>query len=102
MDADQAALFAYRVWSYKQGEMVSLLIHLGDRLGLYAAMDGAGPITSDELAASTGLHERWVREWLRGNAAAELLETTDGTTFELTPVGAMVLAREDESTAFAA
>jgi 2-polyprenyl-3-methyl-5-hydroxy-6-metoxy-1,4-benzoquinol methylase len=102
MDATEVLLYSLKVWGYKQGEMVSLLIHLGDRLGLYAAMDGVGPITSDELAERTGLHERWVREWLRGNAAAELLETTDGTTFELTPVGAMVLARENESTAFAA
>ncbi|HYD09860.1 MAG TPA: class I SAM-dependent methyltransferase, partial [Acidimicrobiales bacterium] len=79
-----------------------LLIHLGDRLGLYRAMDGAGPLTSAELASSTGLHERWVREWLKGNAAAELLATTDGERFELTPVGAEVLAHEESSLAFAA
>ena len=65
MDADQAALFAYRVWSYKQGEMVSLLIHLGDRLGLYRALDGAGPVSAREFAERTGLHERWLLEWLR-------------------------------------
>src|SRR5258706_2663119 len=52
-NADLAMLFAYRVWMYKQGEMVSLLIHLGDRLGLYRALDGAGPVTADELAART-------------------------------------------------
>ena len=33
-------------------------------------MAGAGPLTSDELAAKTGLSERWVREWLQGQAAA--------------------------------
>jgi hypothetical protein len=31
LDPDEVARFAFRVWSYKQGEMVSLLIHLGDR-----------------------------------------------------------------------
>lgn len=101
-DPDLAALFAFRVWSYKQGEMVSLLIHLGDRLGLYRALDGAGPMTSTEVADATGLHERWVREWLRGNAAAELLESADGQRFELTPEGAAVLAREGDSLVFAA
>jgi 2-polyprenyl-3-methyl-5-hydroxy-6-metoxy-1,4-benzoquinol methylase len=95
-------MFSLKVWGYKQGEMVSLLIHLGDRLGLYRAMDGAGPLTSDELAAVTGLHERWLREWLRGNAAADLLASDDGVRFELTPVGAAVLAQEDDSLAFAA
>ncbi len=34
LDPEEVARFAFRVWSYKQGEMVSLLIHLGDRLGL--------------------------------------------------------------------
>ncbi|MEA3019020.1 MAG: hypothetical protein QOI47_544 [Actinomycetota bacterium] len=102
LDPNEVGLFAFRVWGYKQGEMVSLLIHLGDRLGLYAAMDGAGPLTADELARRSGLHERWVREWLRGNAAAELLSSNDGVTFELSAVGAAVLAREDDSVAFAA
>jgi 2-polyprenyl-3-methyl-5-hydroxy-6-metoxy-1,4-benzoquinol methylase len=101
-DPDEVARFAFRVWSYKQGEMVSLLIHLGDRLGLYRALDGAGEITADELAAQTGLHPRWLREWLRGNAAAELLTSDDGERFKLTAVGAAVLTREEDSLQFAA
>lgn len=101
-DPDEVAGFAFRVWSYKQGEMVSLLIHLGDRLGLYRSLDGAGPVTAQNLAEQTGLHPRWLREWLRGNAAAELLASEDGEHFELTPVGAMVLTREDDSLQFAA
>jgi 2-polyprenyl-3-methyl-5-hydroxy-6-metoxy-1,4-benzoquinol methylase len=99
---DEVARFAFRVWSYKQGEMVSLLIHLGDRLGLYRALDAAGEVTADELAAQTGLHPRWLREWLRGNAAAELLASDDGEHFQLTAVGATVLAREEDSLQFAA
>lgn len=102
LDPDEVARFAFRVWSYKQGEMVSLLIHLGDRLGLYRALDGAGAVTADELAARTGLHARWLREWLRGNAAADLLWSEDGERFELTAVGAMVLTREEDSLQFAA
>ena len=38
------------------------LIVLGDRLGLWAAMAGAGPVTPDKLAAKTGTVERYVRE----------------------------------------
>ena len=102
VDPDAVNLFAFRVWSSKQGEMVSVLIHLGDRLGLYKALDGAGPMTPSDLAAATGLHERWVREWLRGNAAAELLATDDGESFTLSPEGAAVLARESDSLLFAA
>jgi SAM-dependent methyltransferase len=101
-DPEEVGRFAFRVWSYKQGEMVSLLIHLGDRLGLYRALEGAGAVTAAELAARTGLHERWLYEWLRGHAAAELLASDDGERFELSAVGAMVLAREEDSLQFAA
>jgi 2-polyprenyl-3-methyl-5-hydroxy-6-metoxy-1,4-benzoquinol methylase len=102
LDPDEVARFAFRVWGYKQGEMVSLLIHLGDRLGLYRALDGAGSVNAEELAARTGLHSRWLHEWLRGNAAAELLASSDGERFELSAVAAAVLAREEESLQFAA
>jgi 2-polyprenyl-3-methyl-5-hydroxy-6-metoxy-1,4-benzoquinol methylase len=102
LDPDEVARFAFRVWSYKQGEMVSLLIHLGDRLGLYRALDGAGRVSAEELAARTGLHPRWLYEWLRGNAAAELLSSEEGERFELSAIAAAVLAREEDSLAFAA
>ena len=92
LDPDQVALLALQVWTFKQGEVVSLMIHLGDRLGLYRAMDGAGPLTAVDLAARTGLHRRWVLEWLRSQAAARLLDSPDGEVFELTPEAAAVLA----------
>jgi SAM-dependent methyltransferase len=102
IDADELKRFSFSVWSYKQGEMVSLMIHIGDRLGLYQALDGMGPVTAAQLAAATGLQERWLLEWLRGQAAARLLNYHDGDRFELTPVGAAVLADETGSLAFAA
>lgn len=49
--------------------MSAALIVIGDKLGLYKAMSGAGPLSSSELAKRTGLNERYVREWL-GNQAA--------------------------------
>jgi SAM-dependent methyltransferase len=41
---------------------------IGDKLGLYRAMKGAGPMTSAELAAATDTSERYVREWLSEQA----------------------------------
>ena len=96
------ALFSLRVWGYKQGEVVSLMIHLGDRLGLYRAMAGQGPMTAAGLAAATGLQERWLLEWLRSQGAARLIDTEDGETFELSPEAATVLADNDGSLFFAA
>lgn len=102
MDNDKLALFAFQVWQYKQGEAVALMIHVGDELGLYKAMAGAGPLRADELARRTGLDARWVLEWLRSQGAAGLLDTTDGETFELTDEAAEVLANETDSVWFAA
>jgi SAM-dependent methyltransferase len=99
---DEVLLFAFRVWGYKQGEMVSLLIHLGDRLGLYRAMADGATVTAADLAATTALDERWLLEWLRGNAAAELLVSDDGVHFTLSPEGVAVLADEETSLMFAA
>ena len=42
---------------------------IGDRLGLYRAMADGAPVAPAELAERTGTHERYVREWLAGQAA---------------------------------
>ncbi len=73
-----------------------LLLHMGDRLGLYQAMAGAGPMTPAVLAARTGTAERYVREWLGNQAAGGyVVYTPDTGTFELPAEQAMVLANED-------
>jgi SAM-dependent methyltransferase len=41
----------------------------GDKLGLYKALAAAGPSTPAELAAGTATSERYVTEWLAGQAA---------------------------------
>src|SRR3954465_15190817 len=45
------------------------MVVIGDKLGLYRAMAGAGSLTPRELAARTGTRERYVREWLSAQAA---------------------------------
>ncbi len=101
IDTDKLSAYSGMVWRYKMGEMVSLMIHLGDRLGLYKALQGLGPVSAAGLAEKTGYKERWLLEWLRGQAAAQLLEYHDPDRFELSGEGAMVLAEEDRGTAFA-
>jgi 2-polyprenyl-3-methyl-5-hydroxy-6-metoxy-1,4-benzoquinol methylase len=101
-ERDRLSAFALRVWGYKQGEVVSLMIHLGDRLGLYRAMTGRGAMTAARLATDTGLQERWLLEWLRGQAAAGLIGTDDGEWFELSAEAEAVLADSGQSLWFAA
>jgi 2-polyprenyl-3-methyl-5-hydroxy-6-metoxy-1,4-benzoquinol methylase len=78
------------------------LVLLGDRLGLYKALAARGPATPEELALTTGTRERYVREWLSAQAAAEYV-TYDRETgrFSLSPEQAMVFA-DEESPAFMA
>lgn len=86
--------FTFTVFSQLQGAVTAGMIHLGDRLGLYGALAGAdGPLTSAELAAATGLDERWVREWLANQAAAHLVEADEPVErFWLSGEGRAVLA----------
>jgi SAM-dependent methyltransferase len=75
------------------------LVLIGDKLGLYRAMVGTGPVSSAELAQCTGTTERYVREWLAAQAAAGYVEYDAATgRFALTPEQAMVLADEDSPT----
>ena len=75
--------------------MNTALILVGDKLGLYKAMAGAGPMTSAEVAAKTNTAERYVREWLSAQAAGGFV-TYDASTarFTLPPEQAMALADE--------
>ena len=59
--------------------MHAALIVIGDKLGLFRAMAGAGPMTSAEVAAKTKTSERYVREWLNANAASGYI-TYDGNS----------------------
>src|ERR1700754_1706721 len=73
-----------------------LLLHMGDRLGLYKAMAGGGPMTPAALAERTGTTERYVREWLGNQAAGGYVSYDPASgTFELPAEQAMVLANED-------
>jgi len=71
---------------------------LGDRLGLFKAMQEGGKLTAAELAARSGTHERYVREWAATMAAAGYLEYCSAdATFRMSREQAMVLANEDNT-----
>jgi 2-polyprenyl-3-methyl-5-hydroxy-6-metoxy-1,4-benzoquinol methylase len=94
VDIERAKKAAEHVLNLLGGAVVSGMIYLGDRMGLYQALNGAGAITSEDLASKTGLHERWIREWLYGQAAANLIDYKGEGRFELSRESALVLANE--------
>ena len=75
------------------------LVVLGDRLGLWAAMAGAGPLTPAELAGRTGTTERYVREWLCAMTMARYVDHDPAAgTFSLSEEMAQVLGTDDAPT----
>jgi SAM-dependent methyltransferase len=74
----------------------SVLVHVGDQLGLYKALAKSGSTDPSALAKQTGTHERLVREWLSAQAAQGYV-TYDRRTqkFSLSPEQAMVFADEE-------
>jgi SAM-dependent methyltransferase len=71
------------------------LINIGDKLGLFTALAGAGPLTPGELADRTGTTERYVREWTAALAAAGYVDYAGDGRYELNPEQAVVLTDED-------
>lgn len=97
MSIDQVKLDGHveRCFGELSASYGGLMMSLGHKLGLYKALDGAGPLTSSELARRTGCAERYVREWLGSETAAGSLAYDPATgTYELSPEMAMILARE--------
>jgi len=70
------------------------LVVIGDRLGLYKAMAGAGALTPRELADRTQTNERYVREWLNAQAAGGYVTYADGR-YTLPAEHAVALADEN-------
>lgn len=74
----------------------ALLLHIGDKLGLYRTLAASGPLTPKQLAEKTGTAERYVREWLANQAAGGYVTYEAGTgTFSLTDEQALCLAHEE-------
>ena len=72
------------------------LFMIGDKLGLYKAMAGAGALTSTEVAERSGTAERCVREWLRNQAAGGyVIYDADSDTYTLPDEHALALADEE-------
>ena len=94
-DIDFAAVeaFAGQVVSDFAGAATTAMTVIGDRLGLFDAMTGSGPVSAAELAQHTGLHPRLVTEWLSSQVVSGYLRHAAGSgRFELPIEHAMALS----------
>ena len=88
--------FVFRAVDEVGATLNAALVVMGDKLGLYRAMAGAGPLTPAELAERTGTAERYVREWLNAQAAGGYVEYDPASgRYTLPPEQAVALTDED-------
>jgi ubiquinone/menaquinone biosynthesis C-methylase UbiE len=69
IDMEKLMGFVFKTVDDVGAALNTALLVMGDRLGLYRGLAGAGPLTPAELAQRTGTAERYVREWLNAQAA---------------------------------
>jgi 2-polyprenyl-3-methyl-5-hydroxy-6-metoxy-1,4-benzoquinol methylase len=96
LDPAKLEKFVFRAVDEVGATLNTALVVLGDRLGLYRAMAGAGPITSAEVAERSGTAERYVREWLNAQAAGGYVEyDPESGRYTLPPEQALALTDAD-------
>jgi len=96
LDEAKVGEFVGRVVGELGATLNAALVVIGDELGLYKALDGAGPVTPGELAERTGTSERYVREWLNAQAAGGYVTYhAEAGRYSLTPEQAFALADPD-------
>jgi 2-polyprenyl-3-methyl-5-hydroxy-6-metoxy-1,4-benzoquinol methylase len=79
------------------GALSLFMAYLGDQTGVFTALDGAGRVTVDQLAARTGLNSKYLHEWLGSVCAAGyVVHHPEDDTFEITPEQALVFTREGQ------
>ena len=94
-DAQKLQEFVFRAVEEVGATLGAALVVMGDKLGLYRALAGAGGLTSTELAQRAGLSERYVREWLNAQAAGGYVEyDPESATYALPPEQTVALTDE--------
>src|SRR5437763_9532414 len=100
VDGEKLEQFVFRAVEEVGATLNAALVVMGDKLGLYRALAGAGGLTSVELARRTGVSERYVREWLNGQAAGGYVEyAPEQGTYTLPPEQTIALT-DDQSPAY--
>ncbi|MDX6476592.1 MAG: hypothetical protein QOH95_2103 [Gaiellaceae bacterium] len=96
LDMEKLEAFVFQAVAEVGATLNTALVVMGDRLGLYRGLAGAGPLTPTELAERTGNAERYVREWLNAQAAGGYVEYDPSSgRYTLPPEQALALTDSD-------
>ena len=75
-DRAKAKAFTQLMVRHLEGAAVSVMLEIGRRVGLFEAMAKMGSATSEVIAETAGLNERYVREWLAAMVCGGIVEYT--------------------------
>src|SRR3954470_18576739 len=100
LDGQKLEQFVFKAVDEVGATLNAALVVMGDKLGLYRALAGAGALPPTELARRAGVAERYVREWLNAQAAGGYVTYDGGAgTYTLPPEQTVALT-DDQSPAY--
>jgi len=100
VDHDKLMAFVFRAVEEVGATLNAALVVMGDKLGLYRALAGAGGLTSGELAERAGVAERYVREWLNAQAAGGYVEYDPAEDRYTLPAEQAIAFTDEDSPAY--
>ncbi|MGZ4250217.1 MAG: class I SAM-dependent methyltransferase [Solirubrobacteraceae bacterium] len=96
VDGEKLMQFVFRAVDEVGATLNAALVVMGDKLGLYQALAGNGGLSPADLAARTGVAERYVREWLNAQAAGGYIDyDPDSGRYTLPPEQTVALTDPD-------
>ena len=74
LDQAKSEAFAERMIGILNDAALALMASIGHRTGLFDAMAGMSPSSSEQIASAANLNERYVREWLGAMTVGGIVE----------------------------
>jgi SAM-dependent methyltransferase len=100
VDPERLMAFVFRAVDEVGAALNGALVVMGDRLGYYRALAGAGPTTPAQLAERTATGEHYAREWLAAQAAGGFVELDAASGAYVLPAEHAVALADETSPAF--
>jgi 2-polyprenyl-3-methyl-5-hydroxy-6-metoxy-1,4-benzoquinol methylase len=86
LNEQKAEAFAEKMVEVLNDGAIALMASIGHRTGLFDTLATMPPASSDQIAETAGLHERYVREWLGAMVVSEIVDYDSKTETYRLPV----------------
>src|SRR3954451_1801898 len=100
VDGEKLEQFVFRAVEEVGATLNAALVVMGDKLGLYRALAGAGGLSAVELARRSGVSQRYVREWLNAQPAGGYVEYDPASCTYTLPPEQTIAMTDEQSPAY--